>query len=37
MTEVPERYALEVASPTPISSERQHKQYLSVLCLPFFG
>ena len=31
MIEVPERYALEVASPTPITSERQHEQYLSVL------
>ena len=28
---VPEKYALEVASPTPITSERQHEQYLSVL------
>jgi hypothetical protein len=31
MIEVPEKYALEVASPTPITSERQHEQYLSVL------
>jgi len=28
---VPEKYALEVASPTPITSERQYEQYLSVL------
>ena len=28
---VPEKYALEVASPTRITSERQHEQYLSVL------
>lgn len=28
---VPEKYALEVAAPTPISSERQHEQYLAVL------
>lgn len=28
---VPEKYALEVGSPTPITSERQHEQYLSVL------
>jgi len=28
---VPGKYALEVASPTPITSERQHEQYLSVL------
>jgi len=25
------KYALEVSSPTPITSERQHEQYLSVL------
>src|ERR1700740_1163386 len=31
MIAVPEKYALEVASPTPITSERQHEQYLSVL------
>jgi hypothetical protein len=31
MTAVPEKYALEVGSPTPITSERQHGQYLSVL------
>jgi HTH-type transcriptional regulator/antitoxin HigA len=29
--EVPEKYALEVSSPTPITSERQHEEYLSVL------
>ncbi len=28
---VPEKYTLKVASPTPIISERQHEQYLSVL------
>ena len=28
---VPQSYALEVSSPTPIASERQHEQYLSVL------
>jgi HTH-type transcriptional regulator/antitoxin HigA len=28
---VPEKYALEVGSPTPITSERQHEHYLSVL------
>jgi HTH-type transcriptional regulator / antitoxin HigA len=31
MIAVPEKYALEVGSPTPITSERQHEQYLSVL------
>jgi hypothetical protein len=31
MIGVPEKYALEVSSPTPIASERQHEQYLSVL------
>ena len=31
MIEVPEKYALEVNSPTPITSERQHKEYLLVL------
>ena len=31
MIAVPEKYALDVSSPTPISSERQHEQYLSVL------
>jgi HTH-type transcriptional regulator / antitoxin HigA len=31
MIAVPEKYALAVGSPTPITSERQHGQYLSVL------
>jgi len=31
MIAVSEKYALEVSSPTPISSERQHEEYLSVL------
>jgi HTH-type transcriptional regulator/antitoxin HigA len=31
MIAVSEKYALEVSSPTPIASERQHKEYLSVL------
>ena len=31
MIAVPAKYALEVSSPTPITSERQHEQYLSVL------
>ena len=31
MIAVPEKYALEVGSPTPITSERQHEEYLSVL------
>jgi HTH-type transcriptional regulator / antitoxin HigA len=31
MIEVPEKYALEVSSPTPIASQRQHEEYLSVL------
>src|SRR5467141_1364594 len=31
MIAVPEEYALEVGSPTPITSERQHEQYLGVL------
>ena len=31
MIAVSEKYALEVSSPTPITSERQHEQYLSVL------
>ena len=31
MIGVPEKYALEVSSPTPITSEQQHEQYLSVL------
>jgi HTH-type transcriptional regulator / antitoxin HigA len=31
MIEVPEKYALEASSPTPITSERQHEEYVSVL------
>ena len=31
MIEVPQKYALEVGAPTPITSERQHEDYLSVL------
>ena len=31
MIEVPEKYALEASSPTPITSERQHREYLAVL------
>jgi HTH-type transcriptional regulator / antitoxin HigA len=31
MIAVPEKYALGVSSPAPITSERQHEQYLSVL------
>jgi HTH-type transcriptional regulator / antitoxin HigA len=31
MIAVSEKYALEVRSPTPITSERQHSEYLSVL------
>ena len=31
MIAVPEKYALAVGSPTRITSERQHAQYLSVL------
>src|SRR5947209_9931946 len=31
MNEVPEKYALEVSSPAPITAERQHEEYLSVL------
>jgi HTH-type transcriptional regulator/antitoxin HigA len=31
MIAVAEKYALEVSSPTPIASERQHEEYLSVL------
>jgi len=31
MIEVSEKYALEVRSPTAITSEQQHAQYLSVL------
>lgn len=28
---ISEKYALEIGSPTPITSERQHEEYLSVL------
>ncbi len=31
MISVSEKYALEASSPTPITSERQHEEYLSVL------
>jgi HTH-type transcriptional regulator / antitoxin HigA len=31
MIAISERYALEVGSPTPITSERQHEEYLTVL------
>ena len=31
MIAVSEKYALEVGSPTPITSERQHEEYLFVL------
>jgi HTH-type transcriptional regulator/antitoxin HigA len=31
MIAVSEKYALEVGSPTPITSDRQHEDYLSVL------
>lgn len=31
MIGVSEKYALEVSSPAPITSERQHEEYLSVL------
>lgn len=31
MIEVSEKYALEVGSPTTITSERQHEEYLAVL------
>ena len=31
MTAVSDKYALKVSSPTPITSEGQHKEYLSVL------
>ena len=31
MIGVPEKYALEVSSPAPITSGRQHEEYLSVL------
>jgi len=31
MIGVPEKYELEVSSPAPITSERQHEEYLTVL------
>ncbi len=31
MIEISEKYALEVGTPTPITSERQHAEYLAVL------
>ena len=31
MIAVAEKYTLEVSSPTPITSERQHEEYFSVL------
>jgi HTH-type transcriptional regulator / antitoxin HigA len=31
MIAVPDKYALEVSSPAPITSERQHEEYLEVL------
>lgn len=31
MIEVSDRYALEAGTPTPITSERQHDEYLAVL------
>jgi HTH-type transcriptional regulator / antitoxin HigA len=31
MIGVPEKHALEVSAPAPITSERQHEEYLSVL------
>lgn len=31
MIAVSEKYSLEVGAPTPISSERQHEEYLAVL------
>jgi len=31
MIAVPKKYELEVSSPTPITSKRQHEEYLSVL------
>jgi len=31
MIAIAEKYALEVGSPTPITSERQHEEYLAVL------
>lgn len=31
MIAVPAKYGLEISSPTPVTSERQHEEYLSVL------
>jgi HTH-type transcriptional regulator/antitoxin HigA len=31
MIAVPEKYTLDVSSPAPITSDRQHQQYLTVL------
>ena len=31
MIAVSEKYALEISTPTPITTERQHEEYLSVL------
>lgn len=31
MIAVPEKYALDVSAPAPITSDRQHEEYLSVL------
>jgi len=31
MIALSEKYALQVGSPTPITSERQHEHYLSIL------
>jgi HTH-type transcriptional regulator / antitoxin HigA len=31
MIAVPDKYALDVSAPAPITSERQHQEYLSVL------
>ena len=31
MIAVSDKYALEVSSPTPIASERQHEEYLSIV------
>jgi len=31
MIEVPKKYALDIRSPAPITSERQHEEYVSVL------
>jgi len=31
MIALPRKYALQINSPTPITSERQHEEYLAVL------